>query len=99
MIRLPRFLATLIACIGVAFALSLLAVHAFWIGVKISHSVPFARASDAAGSFALLPAHGALRLLDLIFDTSTIVPEPRLVAGINAVIVGLCFCAWLRRHR
>src|SRR5450432_516944 len=99
MFRFPRFLATLLACIGLAFALSLFAVHAFWIGGKISHSVPFARASDAAGSFALLPARGALRMLDLLFDTSTTLPEPRFIAAINAVILGVCFCAWLRRHR
>lgn len=97
--RLARFLTTLTACIAASFAVSLLAVHAFWIGVKISHSVPFARTADSIGSLVLMPGRIALLVLDAMLGTSTVLPEPRILATINGVIVGLCLYALLQRVR
>ena len=99
MLRLIRFLTALAACIGAAFAASLLAVHAFWVGGKISHSVHFARAADTVGSLVLIPSRLALLVLDAAIGTSTLLPEPRLLAAINGVIIGLAFYAWLQRKR
>lgn len=94
-----RFLTTLTACIGASFAVSLLAVHAFWIGAKLSHSVPLARTSHTIGSLILLPSRVTLLLLDAMVGSSTILPEPRLLAAINGVFLGVGICAWLQRGR
>ncbi len=90
---------TLSACIAGSFAISILAVHAFYIGATLSHSVPFARATDATGSLFLAPAHAALFLLDAMLGASTTLPDPRLLAAINGVLVGLCLYCWLQRKR
>lgn len=92
-----KTLARIAACILASFVVSLLAVHAFWIGAKTAHSVPVARAFDSVGAIALLPARTTLRLLDAFLSTSTLLPDPLILAAINGALVGLMLYACLRK--
>lgn len=89
MLSTLRYVAGLLTCIAVASGLSLLAVHAFWIGARCFQSVPVARALDAIGTAFLLPARAMLWSMGGLVDQAPPLFHPEIYAIVNGGLVGM----------
>lgn len=78
-----RSAAILALTAAVLYFLSLLAYSAFFLGARLTHSVPAARAFDAVGALFLFPGTFALRKV------------PAYLTSLPSVIVPVNAGAWL----
>ncbi len=85
-----RSAAILAALAGFLYFLSLLAYSAFFLGARLTHSVPAARAFDAVGAVFLFPGNFALRKMP-----AYLVSLPSVIVPVNAAIWLLMICAAL----
>ena len=83
-------------CIAFAFVLSYLAFYSRSFAARLFHSVPAVRASEAAGSVILYPAHFILSWFGGLFDQSTPDYRPIDYITFNAALLGVLFYACLR---
>lgn len=92
-----KYVASILAFIGVGFGLSWSAVYSFWFSALIFRSVPAVRACDAVAFVILTPVRVLFWLMSDVFNQSAPLLNPLYYATVNAVLLGLIGYACCRR--
>ncbi|MGB8353085.1 MAG: hypothetical protein WCD79_04290 [Chthoniobacteraceae bacterium] len=91
-----KYLIPMLLCIAFASALSYVAFYGFWIGARVFHSVPVARACDAVGAVILIPARFIYWCSGGLADQSIPLADPQGYSMTNGIFLGSVLYALIR---